>query len=72
MGGIPEELERRALAWRLDESQLAEDEAKHFNVPGRRLGSDYFIDSQSVSYVAFKMMEEENVEIMLSTYYQPV
>ncbi len=68
MGGIPEELEKRVLAWRLDESQLAEDEEKQFNVPGRRLGSDYFIDSESVSYVAFKMMEEESVEMMLSTF----
>jgi len=68
MGGIPEELERRALAWRMEGSQLAEDEGKHFNVPGRRLGSDYFLDSQSVSYVAFKMMEEEGVEMMLSSF----
>ena len=68
MGGLPEELVRRALAWRLDESQLAEDEEQHFNVPGRRLGSDYFMDAQSVSYVAFKMMEEEGVDVMLSTF----
>jgi len=68
MGELPEELVRRALAWRLDESQLAEDEEKHFNVPGRRLGSDYFMDAQSVSYVAFRMMEEEGVEAMLSTF----
>jgi len=68
MGGIPEELVRRALAYRLSESQLAEDERKHFNVPGRRLGSDYFVDSHSVSYTVFRMMEEEGVEMMLSTF----
>ena len=68
MGGLPDELVRRALAFRLEESQLAEDEEKHFNVPGRRLGSDYFVDTQSVSYAAFKMMEEEGIEMMLSTF----
>ena len=68
MGGIPEELAGRVLAWRLEESQLAEDAKEHFNVPGRRLGGDYFGDSQSVSYEAFKMMEEAGGEMMLSTY----
>ena len=68
MGGIPEEFEERVLAWRLEEAQLAEDRKEHFNVPGRRLGSDYFLDSHSVSYVAFRMMEEAGVEMMLSTY----
>jgi len=68
MGGIPEELEKRTLAWRMSEAQLEEDEKKHFNVPGRRLGSDYFADSHAVSYEALKMMEEAGVEIMLSTY----
>ena len=42
MGGIPEELTRRALALRLDESQLAETEAKHFNLPGLKLGGYVF------------------------------
>ncbi len=67
MGGIPEEFVRRALSFRLTESQLSEDEGRHFNVPGRRLGTDYFAHSYSVSHVATKMMEEEGVTVMLST-----
>lgn len=68
MGGIPEEFVRRCLGWRLEEFQLTKDAIEHFNVPGRRLGSNYFADSQSVSYVAFRMMEEASIKMMLSTY----
>ncbi len=68
MGGIPEEFVRRALSYRLDESQLAEAEVHRFNVAGKRLGSDYFVDSHASSFVAGRMMEENGVEVMLSTY----
>jgi hypothetical protein len=68
MGGIPEELERRTLAWRMDEAQLASDAEQHFNVPGRRLGSDYFMDSQTVTYEISRMMQESGIEMLLSTY----
>jgi len=68
MGGIPEEFVKRALAYRMGEEELSEDEKLHFNLPGRRFGSDYFVDSQVASYLAARMMEEEGVEVMLSTY----
>ena len=35
---------------------------------GGQLGHDYFKDSQAVSYVLFRMMEESNVELMLNTF----
>jgi len=35
---------------------------------GRHLGDNYFKDHQAVAYVMFKMMEENNVEVMLNTY----
>ncbi len=35
---------------------------------GHQLGRDYFRDSQVVSYVLFKMMEECNVQLMLNTW----
>jgi len=35
---------------------------------GHQLGRDYFKDSQVVSYVLFKMMEECNVRLMLNTW----
>ncbi len=36
--------------------------------PRRRLGSDYFAGFHSVSCVAFRMMEEAGVEMILSTH----
>ena len=35
---------------------------------GHQLGRDYFKDSQVVSYILFKMMEECNVRLMLNTW----
>jgi len=35
---------------------------------GHQLGHDYFKDSQAVSYVLLKMMEENNVRLMLNTW----
>ena len=35
---------------------------------GHQLGHDYFKDSQAVSYVLFRMMEESNVRLMLNTW----
>ena len=35
---------------------------------GRHLGDNYFKDHQATAYVLFKMMDENNVEVMLNTY----
>ena len=45
----------------------AEFNARVVGQEDRNVGSDYFKDSQSVSYVATKMMEEEGVDILLSS-----
>ncbi len=68
IGGIPQEMVRRTLALRANPNSLRKAAEKHYNAVGARLGSDYFRDSQGVSYVIGRMMEEAGVEVLLSTY----
>jgi len=76
LGGIPDQFLRRIIfsrfnADQITEAQRQELERKHLNVRGLRVGSGslgYPVESYTVSYVAFKMMEEAGVEMLLSAY----
>jgi len=78
LGGIPEEFLRRIIFSRPNAAQITEEmrqelESAHLNAPGLRVGTSgglpgYALDSNAASYVAFKMMEEAGVQILLSAY----
>jgi len=77
VGGVPEEFLRRIIYTRPNADQLTDEQRKeleklHMNVPNLRVGTGgnlgYAVDSQTVSYVAFKMMEEAGVQMLLSAY----
>ena len=75
-GGVVEEFKKRVIYARFNSNNITDDqrnelEEKHLNVPGLRMGSGglgYEIESHTVSYVAFKMMEEAGIEMLLSAY----
>lgn len=78
LGGIPEEFLRRIIFSRPNADEITEEmlkklERAHLNVPGLRVGTGgelpgYLIDSLVTSHVAFKMMEEAGVKMLLSAY----
>ncbi len=78
LGGVPEEILRRIIFSRPDADQITEEmrkelERTHMNTPGLRVGGrgrlpGYLVDSHGTSYVAFQMMEEAGVEMLLSAY----
>ncbi len=83
-GGVPEEFLKRIIfarpqADRYTEAMKQELESLHMNVYGVRVGAagllpngkmtpGYGIDSLATSYVAFKMLEEAGVHMLLSAY----
>jgi hypothetical protein len=78
LGGIPEEFLRRIIFSRpnadeINEKMCQELDRKHLNVPELRVGTGgglpgYAIDSNAASHVAFRMMAEVGVQILLSSY----
>lgn len=78
LGGVPEEFLRRIIFSRPNADGITEEmckklESAHLNVPELRVGAGgglpgYALDSNTTSYVAFKMMEEGGVQMLLSAY----
>jgi len=80
LGGVPQEFLRRTIEARPNADAYTEETRKelaraHLNVPGVRVGGGpgfsgygYLVDSLAASYVAFKMMKEAGVEMLLSAY----
>ena len=78
LGGVPEEFLRRIIFSRPNADQMTEEirkelERAHMNVPQLRVGTGgglpgYAVDSHAASYVAFAMMEEAGVKMLLSAY----
>jgi len=78
LGGIPEEFLRRIIFSRPNADGITEEicqklENAHLNVPELRVGvggglPGYAIDSHVASHVAFKMMAESEVQMLLSVY----
>ncbi len=78
LGGVPEEFLRRIIFSRPNADGITEEmckklESAHLNVPELRVGTGgglpgYAIDSHAASHVAFKMMEEAKVQMLLSAY----
>jgi len=78
LGGIPEEFLRRIIFSRPNATRITEEmreklESASLNLPELRVGTGgglpgYAIDSNVASYVAFKMMEEAGVQMLLSAY----
>lgn len=76
LGGIADEFLRRVIFSRLNADQITMEQREqlaqtHWNLPGLRVGGGglgYAVESQTVSYVAFQMMKEAGVEMLLSAY----
>ena len=78
LGGIPEEFLRRIIFSRpnadgITEEMCKELESARLNVPELRVGAGgglpgYAIDSHAASHVAFRMMAESEVQMLLSVY----
>ncbi len=78
LGGVPEEFLRRIIFSRPNADGITEEmckklESAHLNVPELRVGAGgglpgYALDSNATSHIAFKMMEEAEVQMLLSSY----
>jgi len=79
LGGVPEDFLRRIIYARPNAAQMSkatrdELERMHLNIPGLRVGGGgkglpgYAVDSLATSHVAFQMMKEAGVEMLLSAY----